>query len=44
MGPVHAGIIEPGHFRFSILGETIVNLETRLYYTHRGVEKLAESR
>ena len=43
VGPVHAGIIEPGHFRFSILGETVVNLETRLYYTHRGVEKLAEN-
>jgi Ni,Fe-hydrogenase III large subunit/Ni,Fe-hydrogenase III component G len=43
VGPVHAGIIEPGHFRFSVLGETVVNLETRLYYTHRGVEKLAES-
>jgi len=43
VGPVHAGIIEPGHFRFSILGETVVNLETRLFYTHRGVEKLAES-
>jgi len=43
VGPVHAGIIEPGHFRFSILGESIVNLETRLFYTHRGVEKLAES-
>jgi len=42
VGPVHAGIIEPGHFRFSILGESIVNLETRLFYTHRGVEKLAE--
>ncbi len=42
VGPVHAGIIEPGHFRFSTLGETIVNLETRLYYTHRGVEKMAE--
>ncbi len=42
VGPVHAGIIEPGHFRFSILGETILNLETRLFYTHRGVEKLAE--
>src|SRR5271155_5108849 len=42
VGPVHAGIIEPGHFRFSILGEIIVNLETRLFYTHRGVEKLAE--
>jgi Ni,Fe-hydrogenase III large subunit/Ni,Fe-hydrogenase III component G len=43
VGPVHAGIIEPGHFRFSTLGDSIVNLETRLYYTHRGVEKLAES-
>ena len=42
VGPVHAGIIEPGHFRFSIVGENIVNLETRLFYTHRGVEKLAE--
>jgi len=43
VGPVHAGIIEPGHFRFSTLGDSIVNLETRLYYTHRGIEKLAES-
>jgi Ni,Fe-hydrogenase III large subunit/Ni,Fe-hydrogenase III component G len=43
VGPVHAGIIEPGHFRFSIIGENIVNLETRLFYTHKGVEKLAES-
>ncbi len=42
VGPVHAGIIEPGHFRFSILGENIVNLETRLFYTHKGIEKLAE--
>jgi Ni,Fe-hydrogenase III large subunit len=43
VGPVHAGIIEPGHFRFSTIGDAIINLETRLYYTHRGVEKLAES-
>jgi Ni,Fe-hydrogenase III large subunit/Ni,Fe-hydrogenase III component G len=43
VGPVHAGIIEPGHFRFSTIGDSIINLETRLYYTHRGVEKLAES-
>lgn len=43
VGPVHAGIIEPGHFRFSILGENIINLETRLFYTHKGMEKLAES-
>src|SRR5450759_1371788 len=35
VGPVHAGIIEPGHFRFSVLGESILNLETRLFYTHR---------
>lgn len=42
VGPVHAGIIEPGHFRFSTLGENIVNLETRLFYAHKGVEKLAE--
>ncbi|MDR4490762.1 MAG: NADH-quinone oxidoreductase subunit C [Candidatus Nitrosocosmicus sp.] len=43
VGPVHAGIIEPGHFRFSIYGENILNLETRLYYTHKGIEKLAET-
>ncbi len=43
VGPVHAGIIEPGHFRFSVLGENIINLETRLFYAHKGVEKLAES-
>lgn len=42
VGPVHAGIIEPGHFRFSTLGENIINLETQLGYTHKGVEKLAE--
>ncbi len=44
VGPVHAGIIEPGHFRFSVIGETIVNLEIRLGFLHRGVEKLAEGR
>ena len=43
VGPVHAGIIEPGHFRFSISGENIVNLETRLFYAHKGIEKLSES-
>ena len=36
VGPVHAGIIEPGHFRFSVEGETIVNLETRLGFVHKG--------
>ncbi|MBU6451201.1 MAG: NADH-quinone oxidoreductase subunit C [Cyanobacteria bacterium REEB67] len=39
VGPIHAGVIEPGHFRFSCFGETIVNLEIRLGYLHRGVEK-----
>lgn len=36
VGPVHAGIIEPGHFRFSVNGETIIRLEARLGYTHKG--------
>ena len=40
VGPVHAGIIEPGHFRFHAAGETVVRLEERLGYTHKGVEKL----
>ncbi|MEI6557800.1 MAG: hydrogenase expression protein HypE [Rhodospirillaceae bacterium] len=40
VGPVHAGIIEPGHFRFSCFGETVVRLEDRLGYVHRGVESL----
>jgi Ni,Fe-hydrogenase III large subunit len=40
VGPVHAGIIEPGHFRFSADGEAVVRLEERLGYTHKGVESL----
>lgn len=40
VGPVHAGIIEPGHFRFTANGETIVRLEARLGYTHKGIESL----
>ncbi len=43
VGPVHAGIIEPGHFRFSAVGETIFFLEPRLFYTHKGTEKHFES-
>src|SRR5262249_48728135 len=39
VGPIHAGIIEPGHFRFSCLGEIIQNLEIRLGYQHRGIEQ-----
>jgi Ni,Fe-hydrogenase III large subunit len=40
VGPVHAGTIEPGHFRFHVNGETVVRLEARLGYTHKGVEGL----
>ncbi|KAB2851475.1 MAG: hydrogenase expression protein HypE [Hyphomicrobiaceae bacterium] len=40
VGPVHAGIIEPGHFRFSANGETVVRLEERLGYVHKGIEQL----
>ena len=44
VGPVHAGIIGPGHFRFSVAGEPIINLEIRLGWTHRGVEKILEGK
>ncbi len=44
VGPVHAGLIEPGHFRFSVVGETILKLKARLWYVHKGVEKLFEGR
>jgi Ni,Fe-hydrogenase III large subunit len=40
VGPVHAGIIEPGHFRFTASGETVVRLEQRLGYVHKGIERL----
>jgi Ni,Fe-hydrogenase III large subunit/Ni,Fe-hydrogenase III component G len=44
VGPVHAGVIEPGHFRFSVMGETIIDMKSRLYFTHKGTEKLFERR
>jgi Ni,Fe-hydrogenase III large subunit/Ni,Fe-hydrogenase III component G len=44
VGPVHAGVIEPGHFRFSVVGETIIDMKARLYWTHKGTEKLFEGR
>jgi Ni,Fe-hydrogenase III large subunit len=44
VGPVHAGIIEPGHFRFQAVGETVLHLEERLGYVHKGIEKIAEGR
>lgn len=43
VGPVHAGIIEPGHFRFQAMGEDIINLEARLGYVHKGIEKRFEN-
>ena len=44
VGPVHAGMIGPGHFRFSVVGETILNLKARLWFVHRGIEKLFQHR
>ncbi|MDD3518529.1 MAG: NADH-quinone oxidoreductase subunit C [Chromatiales bacterium] len=44
VGPVHAGIIEPGHFRFQAMGEEVLRLEERLGYTHKGIEKIAVGR
>lgn len=44
VGPVHAGLIEPGHFRFSVIGETIITMKARLWFVHKGIEKLFESR
>jgi Ni,Fe-hydrogenase III large subunit/Ni,Fe-hydrogenase III component G len=43
VGPVHAGTIEPGHFRFSVVGEKVLRLEERLGYKHKGIEKQFES-
>lgn len=44
VGPIHAGVIEPGHFRFSLSGEPILQLETRHFWKHRGVEKICEGK
>jgi len=44
VGPVHAGLIEPGHFRFSVVGETILRMKARLWFVHRGIEKLFEGK
>ncbi|RJP79476.1 MAG: hydrogenase [Desulfobacteraceae bacterium] len=43
VGPVHAGVIEPGHFRFNCIGERVLNLEIQLGYQHRGVENLLQT-
>ena len=44
VGPIHAGIIEPGHFQFSQAGEEILHLEVRHFYKHRGIEKMLEGK
>jgi Ni,Fe-hydrogenase III large subunit/Ni,Fe-hydrogenase III component G len=44
VGPVHAGLIEPGHFRFWVVGETIVKMKARLWFVHKGIERLFEGR
>ncbi|WP_231639322.1 hydrogenase large subunit [Mycobacterium sp. Marseille-P9652] len=44
VGPVHAGLIEPGHFRFSVAGEKVLRLKARLWFVHRGLEKLFQGR
>ena len=42
VGPIHAGVIESGHFRFHVVGEKILHLDARLFYKHRGLERAAE--
>ena len=44
VGPIHAGIIEPGHFRFSQAGESMLQLDAKLFFTHRGIEKAVEGK
>jgi len=44
VGPVHAGLIEPGHFRFWVVGETILRMKARLWFVHKGIERLFEGR
>lgn len=44
VGPVHAGLIEPGHFRFSVVGETILAMRARLWFVHKGIERLFQGR
>ena len=44
VGPVHAGLIEPGHFRFWVVGETILRMKARLWFVHKGIERLFEEK
>ena len=42
VGPIHAGVIESGHFRFHVVGDLILHVDARLFYKHRGLERAAE--
>jgi len=44
VGPIHAGVIESGHFRFHVVGERVLHLDLRLFYKHRGLERAAQGR
>jgi Ni,Fe-hydrogenase III large subunit/Ni,Fe-hydrogenase III component G len=44
VGPVHAGLIEPGHFRFFVVGETILRMKARLWFVHKGIERLVQGK
>jgi Ni,Fe-hydrogenase III large subunit len=44
VGPIHAGVIESGHFRFTVVGERVLHLDLHLFYKHRGLESAAEGR
>ena len=44
VGPIHAGVIESGHFRFRVVGDRMLHVDARLFYKHRGLEKAAEGR
>jgi len=44
VGPIHAGVIESGHFRFHVVGERVLHLDLRLFYKHRGLQRAAEGR
>ncbi len=44
VGPVHAGIIEPGHFRFTVAGEDVIRMETTMFFLHRGIERAIEGK
>jgi Ni,Fe-hydrogenase III large subunit len=44
VGPIHAGVIESGHFRFHVVGDLILRVDARLFYKHRGLERVAEGR